>query len=165
MTMDARLCHAHLDRLLTEEAAILQQLQTLLDKEHQLIVSNEIEALDSAGNEREAYIGALLKIDSERQTLCRASGRSPDKVGLADLLKWCDPSGALQRRWKTSTETILQCRTSNDRNGALVNSRLKRVEGMLDTLNGQNGRESKVYTARGNAYQQANAGRVFNVQA
>ncbi len=163
--MDASLCRDHLERLLTEEAEALNTLEALLDKEYQLITSNNIEDLESTGAERDGCITALLRIDSERLSLCRSTGRTADKVGLLSLLKWCDSNGVLQQRWQTNTTHIRHTRMLNDRNGALVNNRLKRVEGMLDTLNPAHARESKVYTARGNAYQQAQSGRVCNIQA
>jgi flagellar biosynthesis/type III secretory pathway chaperone len=163
--MDALLCRDHLQRLLSDEAQALQELEVVLDKEHELIVTDNIEALDNTGAERETCIGTLLRIDAERLSLCGSSGRSSDKVGLLSLIQWCDAGGQLQQRWKSNTDLIRHTRTLNDRNGALVNNRLKRVEGLLDTLNGPQKRESRVYTARGNAYQQAQSGQVCNIQA
>lgn len=163
--MDALLCRDHLQQLLSEEARALNELEALLEKEHSFIVDNNIEALDSTGAERDVCIGALLKIDAERLSLCRSNGRSGDKAGLISLIHWCDDSGNLNRRWKDNTDIIRHTRMLNDRNGALVNNRLKRVEGMLDTLNGPQTRDSKVYTAKGNAYQQAQSGQVCNIQA
>lgn len=163
--MDATLCRDHLTRLLQEEAGALQALESVLEKEHQFIVGNDIEALDSTGNERNACIGNLLRIDAERLQLCRSSGRVADNAGLLSLIVWCDPSGSLQKRWKANTNGIRHTRMLNDRNGALVNNRLKRVETMLDTLNGNQGRDARVYSARGSAYQQTQSGRVCNIQA
>lgn len=163
--MDALLCRDHLQRLLREEAQALQDLESVLDQEHALIVANNIEALDSTGAERETCIGSLLRIDAERLSLCRSSGRNGDKVGLMSLIQWCDAGGQLQQHWKDNTDLIRRTRMLNDRNGALVNNRLKRVEGLLDTLSGPQTRESRVYTARGNAYQQAQSGQVCNIQA
>lgn len=163
--MDRTLCREHLERLLSTEAEILVQLNVLLDKEHRMITSNDIDGLEQAGSARDACITRLLQIDADRQQLCRAAGMPADKVGLKALLNWCDPQGALQARWLKSVEDIRQCRAHNDRNGALVNSRLKRVEVMLDTLNGGQQRSERVYSSRGNAYQQTPAGRVCNIQA
>lgn len=163
--MDALLCRDHLQRLLSEEAQALQELELLLEKEHGFIVNDDIEALDSTGTERSICISALFKIDAERLSLCRSSGRSADKIGLLSLIQWCDAGGDLIQRWQSNADIIRHTRSLNDRNGALVNNRLKRVEGMLDTLNGPQTRDSKVYTAKGNAYQQSQSGRVCNIQA
>ncbi len=163
--MDATLCRDHLTRLLTEEASALQDLETVLEKEHGFIVGDDIEALDSTGAERNACIGNLLRIDAERLSLCRGTGRVADNTGLLSLLAWCDPSGSLQQRWKANSTNIRHTRMLNDRNGALVNNRLKRVEVMLDALNGNQTRDAKVYSSRGSAYQHTQSGRVCNIQA
>lgn len=163
--MDRTLYREHLDNLLTSEAAILEQLNALLDTEYRAITSDDIDGLEQAGTARDACITRLLQIDADRQQLCRAAGMSADKVGLKKLLDWCDPQGSLQTRWLKSVESIRQCRALNDRNGALVNSRMKRVEGMLEVLHGPQGRNERVYSARGNAYQQTPSGRVCNIQA
>jgi len=163
--MDALLCRDVLQRLLSDEAQALQQLEAVLDSEHKLIVADNFEGLDSQSSKREACLSTLLRIDSERLQLCRSSGRSGDKAGLLSLIQWCDAGGQLQTHWKNNTDLIGHTRMLNDRNGALVNNRLKRVEGMLNTLNGSQARESRTYTARGNAYQQSQSGRVCNIQA
>lgn len=162
-TMDASLCREHLDELLAQEATTLSRLETLLEQEHGFIIANNIEQLDSTGTERQQCVGVLLRIEDERHALCRASGLNGDRIGLKKLLAWCDPANTLQARWADSTRKIRHCRALNDRNGALVSNRMKRVEGLLNLLNGQSG-ESRVYTAKGNAYQQAGAGRMFNAQ-
>jgi flagellar biosynthesis/type III secretory pathway chaperone len=163
--MDAELYRSHIEALMADEAQALQQLQTLLDREHQFISNDDLEALEAAGRDRESCVNQLMRIDAERQNLCRSTGRSGDKAGLLSLLRWCDPSGRLQQHWKASTDMIRQCRSLNDRNGALVNNRMKRVEGMLDALNGPQASSSRTYTNRGNAYLQNSAGRVCSIQA
>lgn len=163
--MDATLCRDHLQRLLAEEAGALERLEALLEKEHGFITGDDIEALESTGAERDACIGTLLQIDAERLSMCRSTGRAGDKTGLLSLITWCDHQGMLHQRWQANAAGIRRTRTLNDRNGALVHNRLKRVEGMLDTLNGPQARNEKVYTARGSAYQQSQSGRVCNIQA
>lgn len=163
--MDASLCREHLENLLTEESVTLGRLEALLTKEYELIAGNDAEALDSTSTERQEYVGTLMRIEDERHSLCRAHGMSGDRVGLKKLAGWCDPQRTLQSRWSESNAKILHCRTLNDRNGALVTNRLKRVEGLLDMLNGAGTKDARVYTAKGNAYAAAHYGRVFNVRA
>jgi flagellar biosynthesis protein FlgN len=161
--MDASLYRDNLISLLTEETAALSQLQSILEQEFRNIKSEQIEALDQLSGARDACMASLLRIDSERQTLCRASGFSADKTGLMQLIQWCDPSGSIRARWQQSTAAIRNCRALNDRNGALVNNRLHRVAGMLNTLT-PGASNSKTYSARGNAYQNPQAGRVCSFQ-
>ena len=163
--MDTELCRAHLEQLMQAESQTLKQLSALLQAEHQFITQDDLESLDNAGREREACVQQLMRIDAERQALCRTTGYSSDKDGLLALLTWCDARGTLIQHWQQSLDAIRHCRDLNDRNGALVNNRMKRVEVMLDSINGNQGRDSRTYTARGNAYAQSNAGRVCSIQA
>lgn len=163
--MDASLCREHLGTLLTEEAAALTSLMDILEQEFGQIRAGEVEALEQLSRNRDACTGRLMHIDAERQSLCRATGYSADKAGLLQLIQWCDPSGQLLQRWQQSTAAIRKCRNLNDRNGALVNSRLHRVEGQLQRLNAATPGNTRIYSARGNTYQSLQAGRVCNISA
>ena len=127
-------CRDHLARLLDEESGELARLEVLLDKEHAILAANDVEKLTAAGVERQRCITALFRIEDERRSLCRMLDIETTAAGIEKLLKWCDPSRALQRRWAACTESAQRCRSLNDRNGALVNARLKRVEGLLNVV-------------------------------
>jgi flagella synthesis protein FlgN len=165
MTMDTTQCRNYLEQSLNTEAAVLHELNQLLDQEHQLITQDAIEDLDKTATQRDQCISKLLKIDADRLALCRATGNAADKHGLKLLLGWCDPQGKLRARWSQSAEAVQRCRTLNDRNGALINTRLKRVEGMLDALSDGQTRNERTYTARGNAYQNNHSGGVCKIKA
>jgi hypothetical protein len=79
-------------------------------------------------------VTTLVGIEEERRSLCRVLNVPADMHGLERLLTWCDPSSGLRQRWAECAERATRCRNSNERNGALVSARLKRVEGLLDTL-------------------------------
>lgn len=158
--MDPVACRDHLDKLIAEESHTLEQLQTLLDREHELLVANDVEALDRAAQARQNCIGTLLRIEDERKSLCRALNVPADMQGLDRILAWCDPQKQLRRRWKELGERASRCRTANDRNGALVTARLNRVQGMLDVVTGRAG-QPKVYGRQGGFQNQTPAGRVL----
>ena len=146
--MDPSVCKEHLSKLISEETKTLTRLEGLLGKEHEYLVANDIEALDRAGEERQACIGDLVRVDDDRRTLCRMLNLPSDKSGLERMLKWCDPSSMLQSRIADCAERAGRCRNLNDRNGALVTARLKRVEGMLDVVTGR-ANQPKVYGRQG----------------
>jgi hypothetical protein len=50
--MEATLCREHLDRLLGEEAEALAHLENLLDREHDVILGRDADALERTGRER-----------------------------------------------------------------------------------------------------------------
>ena len=146
--MDAKLCRDHLDRLVSEELTALGQLEQLLEREHTLLVDNDIEEFERAGEQRQACVTTLLRIEDERRSLCRMLNVPADMHGLQQLLLWCDPARTLQARWADCAERATRCRNSNERNGALVSARLKRVEGMLETLTGR-ANQPKIYAKQG----------------
>jgi flagellar biosynthesis/type III secretory pathway chaperone len=146
--VDPKVCREHLERLVTEETAALKRLQMLLDTEHEYLVVNDLEELDRAGDARQVCIGELLRIEDERKSLCRMMNLPTDPTGIDRLLNWCDRSNALKRRWAECTALATECRNRNDRNGALVSARLKRVEGLLNVLTGR-ANQPKVYGKQG----------------
>jgi flagellar biosynthesis protein FlgN len=146
--VDPGVCREHLQKLLAEESNSLSQLESILDREHALLLANDVDGLDSAGESRQACVGALLRIEDERRSLCRMMNVPADVQGLERLLRWCDPSNTLQRRLVDCAERAAHCRALNDRNGALVTARLKKVEGMLDVLTGR-ANQPKVYGRQG----------------
>lgn len=146
--MDPRICRDTLERLLTEEAGTLARLEELLDKEHEFLTSNDVEELEKAGEARQSCIAALIAIEDERRSLCRMMNVSADAVGLDKLLNWCDPSRQLKIRWAACAQRAAHCRGLNDRNGALVTARLKRVEGLLGVITGR-ANQPKVYGSKG----------------
>jgi flagella synthesis protein FlgN len=146
--MDPHVCREHLERLFTEEAATLVRLEELLDQEHEYLAANDIEQLERVGENRQSCIVALVAIEDERHALCRMMNVSADAAGLERMLAWCDPSHQLKNRWAACAERAARCRSLNDRNGALVSARLKRVEGLLGVVTGR-ANEPKVYGSKG----------------
>lgn len=158
--MDPVVCREHLEKLITEESGTLDQLLQLLDREHEVLVANDIEALDRASQARQTCIGTLLRIEDDRKALCRALNVPADAQGLDRILAWCDPSKQLRRRWSDLNDRATRCRSANDRNGALVTARMNRVQGLLDVVTGRAG-EPKVYGKQGAFQNQPRTGRVL----
>jgi flagella synthesis protein FlgN len=163
-TMDANLCREHVERLLGVETALLGQLETLLDSEFQLLNGDDIDALENAGQARQSCMSELLRVEDERRSLCRMSGKSSDLNGLNELIQWCDPARTLQPRWAECADRAARCRDLNNRNGMVVATRLKRVEGMLNVITGR-GQQPATYGPQRNAYANAPTGRMIRSEA
>jgi flagellar biosynthesis/type III secretory pathway chaperone len=161
--MEATLCREHLDRLLGEEAEALAHLETLLDREHDVILGRDADALERTGREREHHMGTLMRIEEERQSLCRMLGKPADVKGLEQLIKWCDPSRSLLSRLDECSNRAGRCREANNRNGLLVASRLKHVEGMLNAIAGRT--QQPVTYGKQNAYSNTPTGRMVQSRA
>lgn len=154
--MDPNVCREHFEKLLGEEAAALGRLEAILDREHELLVANDVDGLERTGEERQSCIGELMRIEDERRSLCRMLNVPADATGLERLMNWCDPTHTLQARWAQCAEKATRCRAANDRNGALVTARMRKVEGMLEVLTGRTN-EPKTYGKQG-AYSNAPVG-------
>ena len=134
--MDPGLCRDHLAGLLGEESALLGELEELLERERHVLESSDIAALEATTRARQERMGALARIEDQRRSLCGMHGYSPDRAGLDQLIAWCDPHGTLMPRLRECAERAVRCRDFNDRNAMIVGTRLKRVQGMLDSLTG-----------------------------
>jgi flagellar biosynthesis protein FlgN len=157
-------CRESLETLFSQEASSLGELARLLDHEHALLVANDVESLERAMQERQVVVGRLLGIEEERRALCRAHGRSADPSGLAQLIAWCDPRGTLEPRMTESANGATRCRSLNDRNGALVLARMKRVQGLLGALTGQAPEAPATYGPKGH-YAAPRSGSVLATEA
>jgi flagellar biosynthesis/type III secretory pathway chaperone len=162
--VDPSVCRESLASLLSQENAALEQLAALLDREHGALVANDVAALETAMNERHGCIGGIVRLEEERRSLCRMHGHPADASGLQGLLAWCDPNGSLKSHWAECAKRGTRCRELNDRNGALVNARLQRVETLLGALTGNHPADSRTY-GPGGAYAEPRAGRVVTTQA
>ena len=161
--MDGAQCRQMLGRLFSEENVALNELSTLLDREHGFLQANDVVSLEGATRERQRCVARIFRVDAERRALCRDQGYPLDLQGLEQLIRWCDPHGTLAQEWTVCSAAAARCRQLNDRNGALVAARLKHVQARLGTLISSR-REAVTYGPRG-AYSQSSSGRVVATEA
>lgn len=163
--MDPQSCLAQLARLLSDEARLLASLESQLQHEHELLRTDDMDGLEAASGARQQSITNLLRLDDERRALCRAKGYPADQAGLAALLAWCDPNGTLAGQHSHCAGQAQKCRAQNDRNGALVTARLRRVSGMLDMLTVNNTPRTYQPGALGASRTSLPAGRMVSISA
>lgn len=137
-------------RLIAEERGLLERFEHLLDREAAALRTDEVAAIEGAGADRQACSSALLRVDEERRQACRMLGYGDDRDAFERLLAACDPAGELARVWQSSHDVLLRCRHANDRNGAIVTAKLRRVEALLALLRGGNA-DAQIYEAGGQA--------------
>jgi flagellar biosynthesis/type III secretory pathway chaperone len=142
---DSTHCREQLASLMAEQNAQLAVLEGLLTQEYELLQASDAEGLEKAGTARQQCIGHILRIEDERNALCRAMEYGDDPSALHNLLDWCDPSGLLGPVMQEYRERTGRCRELNDRNGMLVNSRLQRFSSKEDRTYGPGGDNSGGY--------------------
>jgi flagellar biosynthesis/type III secretory pathway chaperone len=161
--MNPTQCRERMSKLIAEESAGLGQLGDLLEHEHGLLAAGDVVSLTAAINERQRCVGRIARVDEERRAMCGALNFPLNAQGLEALLRWCDPHGTLASRWAECAAAATRCRVLNDRNGAIVSTRLQHVRARLGTLL-QSTRETLTYRRDG-AYSQGSVGRVLAAEA
>jgi len=161
--MDPTQCREKLKQLMATETRELKELATLLEREHAHLEGNDVEALEAAALERQECVGRISKIDEERRALCSAQGYSSDLKGIEDLIRWCDPKGALAGGWAECSAAAARCRQLNDDNGVLVAARLQQVQARLGKLVADRG-DAVTYGPRG-GYGSSASGRMLTTEA
>src|SRR5262249_38620815 len=152
-----------LGQLIQDESRALNELSVALERERGHLEANDVVSLEGAARERQRCVARIFRVDERRRALCSDLGYSVDVMGLARLIRWCDPTGTLADGWAESSRAAARCRLLNDRNGALVAARLKHVQERLGPLI-ESRREPVTYGPRG-AYGLCSAGRVVATEA
>jgi flagella synthesis protein FlgN len=146
--LDRDVCREHLAEVLAEEAALLGELRTLLEREYEVLGTKDAIAVEKTVLARQERVGALTRVEEHRRSLCSLHGYSADYAGLEGLIVWCDPEGTLVSRLRECAKRAADCRDLNERNGTLVAAKLKRVEGLLGALTGRSS-SADTYNANG----------------
>ncbi|HEY0339576.1 MAG TPA: flagellar protein FlgN [Steroidobacteraceae bacterium] len=146
--LDREVCREHLAEVLTQEAGLLDELRTLLEREYEVLGTKDAIAVEKTVLARQERMGALARVEEQRRALCSLHGYSADHAGLEGLMVWCDPQGTLVSRLRECAKRAADCRDLNDRNGTLVAAKLKRVEGLLGALTGRSS-SADTYNANG----------------
>ena len=136
MTETPAAVHVHLAQLLTEEGALLRQLESLLARETQVLRGTDTEAIEQIGATRQECTSALARLAAERELSCRQLAPPGAAVDMVRVLGWCDASGTLTAQWQGNLARARRCRDLNERNGAIVAVKLNHVQSLLAALRG-----------------------------
>jgi flagella synthesis protein FlgN len=109
------------------------ELQSTLEAERAALDGADAEALDAAGNRKQALMQQLEQLDAERQLLQR-------QQPVGDAVR--------ESRWAHVLEVLRRCHALNQRNGSLVNQRLAQLRQALAILTGHAG-ERELYGSSG----------------
>lgn len=109
------------------------QLQSTLEAERAALDRADAEALDAAGNHKQALMQQLEQLDAERQSLLR-------EQPVGDAVR--------ASRWAQVLQVLRHCHALNQRNGSLVNQRLAQLRQALAILTGHAG-EGDLYGSGG----------------
>jgi flagellar biosynthesis/type III secretory pathway chaperone len=115
--------------VLEEQIACAQAMLASLGRENDALVAGDAEGLNTASAEKAHLVDTLDKLEHERRALSDAI-RATVGDGEAAATR-ADPPA-----WDTLLGLIEQCKTQNQRNGALVKARSEQVRIALEALRG-----------------------------
>jgi|HubBroStandDraft_1064217.scaffolds.fasta_scaffold17545_3 flagellar biosynthesis/type III secretory pathway chaperone len=140
----------HLSRILAEEAQLLAELESVLEKETDIVSGDDAEAIQRIGSNRHQCVERLSQLGVERIDTGRMLSFGADATGLSKLFDWADPSRSLRARWAVNLELARRCKALNDKNGAIVAAKLDRVQKLLGHLRGS--KPPPVYNSKASRY-------------
>jgi len=76
--LDRDVCREHLAEVLAEEAALLGELRTLLEREYEVLGTKDAIAVEKSVLARQERVGALARVEEHRRSLCSLHGYSAD---------------------------------------------------------------------------------------
>jgi flagella synthesis protein FlgN len=146
----------HLNRILTDEGRLIAELERLLQQEVEILQGEDADQIARIGAVRHRCVEALMRLEDERADLTRMLSFGDGRGAIERLLAWCDEDGSLKTRWQANLDIARRCKDINDRNGAIVGARLRRVQAVLAAMRGS---APMVYGAGGGAAHQPLPGR------
>lgn len=150
MSLQPSEVHQHLTRILSEESQLLDELETVLRQETEVLRGEDPQAIQSIGSNRHRCVDTLTRLEVERADTCRMLSFGTGRGALDKLFDWADTGASLRLRWASNLELARRCKALNDQNGAIVAAKLSRVQKLLAKLRGAT--PPPVYSAKGARY-------------
>ncbi|MDQ5908332.1 MAG: flagellar biosynthesis protein FlgN [Pseudomonadota bacterium] len=146
-----------LDKLLREELAGIEALQTLLQQEYHALRSRDVASLERLAREKQASADQLRGLDSARTAYVQQQGFAADRHGLqacVNAAPTCQEQAILQKLLAELESAAEQARNQNEINGAVIAASRGHIEQMLAIVSGRDSLEflyghdsRKVYNA------------------
>jgi flagellar biosynthesis/type III secretory pathway chaperone len=146
MSEDAR---GRLEELLDREIAVARTLAATLDHEREALTGQTAEALKQQAADKMQLLAQLEKLEDERRALSRAASQALPGTRLAAPGL---PAPGIAQRWNTLMEIVARCRSSNEVNGYIINTRRGQIQQLLGAVRGVT---LTTYTAQGKTFSHA----------
>lgn len=145
---------AHMRSLLQSverEAEICQELVDLLQKEEQLLISNELEPLMQLSQSKSQLVGQFVLASQTRYKQLAQAGLSPEDSSMNDLLMH-QPEA--HRAWNQFLQLVMTAKELNRTNGLLLQRLASRNQNALMAIQGR--QSSQLYGPDGQKGTQLN---------
>lgn len=141
--------HEQFRNVLRQEAEEVERLLEALNREHEVLLSRDTDAISAVVAEKEEALGRLNALAGQRKALLKQAGYSDDKAGFSAFLE-SDSSGTMTELWHSLEEGLRACQQQNQINGMMLESSRQQTEQMLQLLLGH-GHKTELYDQRGSS--------------
>ena len=137
-----------------QDAKFVSNLLEVLTREQSSLVIADIDAIETAMEEKSFLLQNISLTANARYALLAASGFEANESGMIDWLKR-QAKSALNESWERFQKSIIQAKEMNRLNGMLINKHFNRNQQLLNHLQG-NSANGNVYGKNGQAKTQSN---------
>lgn len=138
-----------ISKLFDQDAKLLNELVTLLEREQASLVKMDIDAVESILDEKSELIQSISESSQVRHAELAKVGFDADENGMASWIR-VHAQEKEQVAWQTFQAQLTQAKELNRVNGQLINQHFKRNQQALNQLQGQSSSTSAgVYGANG----------------
>lgn len=140
--------HEQFQGLLQQETEEVSHLLEALNREHEVLLHRETDAIGIVVAEKEKALGHLNQLAAQRVILLQEAGYSDDKDGFSAFIN-SDESGQLAEKWLALEEGLRACQQQNQLNGMLLESSRQQTEKLLSIIVGRDGQKTELYDQKG----------------
>lgn len=136
--------------LLNHEIACLEQLLAILGREFESLTSSDINAIETATNDKNVALAHQAKSTLTRQQFVASSSYEDSDEGLQQLITTCDNHTELAAIYAQLTSLAQQCHGTNRTNGRLILQKQEQTRSALNIIR-QADNHSSTYSGQGDA--------------
>ena len=140
-------CQQRIHELIREEIDLSDQLREALQKEYQVLSTNDDESIQRITDHKQQIIGSLESLNRQRETELDKAGYQGNKFGMNAFINQCGET--FIRDWQNLIEVISECNRQNEINGIIINASSRHTALALSLLKGQQGEDNPRYGASG----------------
>jgi flagellar biosynthesis/type III secretory pathway chaperone len=122
-----------LENLLDREIELAGSLAAVLRAERAALTGASAEALQQQTAEKIGLLGLIEELEQERRELAAAAGQALPGAAVAPGTGIAD---TVIQRWRTLMELMAGCRSSNEVNGYIINTRQGQIRQLLGIVRG-----------------------------
>jgi flagellar biosynthesis/type III secretory pathway chaperone len=146
MSEDSR---RRLEELLDREIEAARALESVLTAERSALAGSSPAAVEECAARKVELLGILEKLEDERRTLALAADQPLPGTRAAPGARI---AASIAERWERLMKLMSGCRSSNEINGYIINTRRSQIEKLLGVVRGAS---PLTYSPQGKAFAKA----------